>query len=134
MYARVRLTTCSLHAGIHCIHVQLYFGKLQCTCTCYDRKSTCTCMCVHVHVHVHVQCTCIHVHVHVCLKCSHCTVYMAWCDKVLSVCVWYSNRAECFLQTNQPRKAIKDCNRALAMNPFNMKVRYTHTMTCTCTM
>ena len=38
-------------------------------------------------------------------------------------CCCCSNRAECYLQTNQPRKAIKDCNRALAMNPFNMKVR-----------
>jgi hypothetical protein len=37
---------------------------------------------------------------------------------------YYSNRAECYLQTNQPRKAVKDCSRALAMNPFNMKVRW----------
>jgi tetratricopeptide (TPR) repeat protein len=35
-----------------------------------------------------------------------------------------SNRSECYLQTDQPRKAIKDCNRALAVNPCNMKVRW----------
>lgn len=38
----------------------------------------------------------------------------------LSLC---SNRAQCYLMTNQPRNAIRDCNRALAMNPFNLKVR-----------
>lgn len=35
-----------------------------------------------------------------------------------------SNRAECYLKTHQPRKAVRDCNKALAMNPLNLKARW----------
>ena len=79
------------------------------------------------------------------------TLYIALICYRLILC---SNRAECYLQTNQPRNAIRDCTRALAMNPFNMKVcvkhsdmhkrlthaqahththSHTHTRTSTCT-
>ena len=35
-----------------------------------------------------------------------------------------SNRAECYLKTNQLVEAIRDCNKALAMNPRNLKARW----------
>ena len=35
-----------------------------------------------------------------------------------------SNRAECYLKLNQSRKAVRDCNKALAMNPENLKARW----------
>ena len=35
-----------------------------------------------------------------------------------------SNRAECYLKIHQPRKAVRDCNKALAMNPLNLKARW----------
>ena len=36
----------------------------------------------------------------------------------------HSNRAECYLKTNKLVKAIRDCNKALSMNPRNLKARW----------
>ena len=36
----------------------------------------------------------------------------------------FSNRAECYLKTNKFCEAIRDCNKALAMSPRNLKARW----------
>jgi len=35
-----------------------------------------------------------------------------------------SNRAECYLKTNQSYRAMRDCNKALAQNPNNLRIRW----------
>jgi Tfp pilus assembly protein PilF len=59
----------------------------------------------------------------------HSNYHSNYCEKqqlhdMSLCCSVHSNRGECYLQTDQSKRALRDCTKALAQNPSNIRTRW----------